>query len=132
MGWTVNDQEMAGVLALPGNRRYEYFVKRAAGHGELWALRGEDGWVVAEDDQRLQHFPVWPHPRYAQLCADDAWRDGTPVSIDVDEWVENWLPDLGRDGMRIAVFQTPNDEGVSVSPKRLKRDLADELSLFEY
>jgi len=30
---------------------------------------------------------------------------------------------------RVAVFQTPDDEGTSVSPERLKRDLERELSL---
>jgi hypothetical protein len=43
MGWEVNDQEFGAVLELRGNRRYEYFVKRAASHGELWGLHGNDG-----------------------------------------------------------------------------------------
>jgi hypothetical protein len=33
--------------------------------------------------------------------------------------------------MRIAVFQTPDDQGVGVGTERLKRDLEDELSQFE-
>ena len=54
-----------------------------------------------------------------------------PVAIDIDERVEAWLANLERDGMRVAVFQTPDDQGVSVSTERLKRDLTDELSQFE-
>jgi hypothetical protein len=33
--------------------------------------------------------------------------------------------------MRVAVFQTPEDQGVGVAPQRLKGDLEDELSQFE-
>lgn len=119
------------MLELPGNRRYEYFLKRAASHGELWGLQGDGGWVVAADDEGVPHFPVWPHPRFLEACATGPWATERPVSIDIDEWVEAWLANLERDGMRVAVFQTPDDQGVSVSTERLKRDLTDELSQFE-
>jgi Protein of unknown function (DUF2750) len=130
MGWEVNDEEFESVLALPANRRYDYLVKRAASHGELWGLRGEGGWVVSEDDEGNQHFPVWPHQRFAQALAEGLWEGEKPVSIDIDEWVDAWLPNLERDGMRVAVFQTPDDKGVGVSPERLKTDLEAELEQF--
>lgn len=130
MGWEVNDEEFESVVGLPANRRYEYLVKRAASHGELWGLSGEGGWVVAADDEGNQHFPVWPHQRFAQALAEGLWEGEKPVSIDIDEWVEAWLPNLERDGMRIAVFQTPDDKGVGVSPERFKTDLEAELEQF--
>ncbi len=131
MAWEVNDAEFESVLRLPGPRRYEYFVTRAASHGELWGLRAEDGWVVAEDDDREQHLPVWPHQRFVAALATGDWGDANAVAIDVDEWVEGWLPNLARDGMRVAVFQTPSDEGVSVAPERLSHDLETELEKFQ-
>jgi hypothetical protein len=131
MAWEVNDQEFRSVLELPGSRRYAYFVKRAASHGELWGLRGEGGWVVAEDDEAVPHFAVWPHPRFAEVCATGHWAGEKPEAIDIDDWVEAWLPNLERDRMRILVFQTPDERGVSVDSERLKRDLDDELSQFE-
>lgn len=131
VGWEVDDAEFESVLALPGPRRYEYFVKRAASHGQLWGLRSEDGWVVAEDDQGDQYLPVWPHQRFAEASATGGWNDAVPVAIDVDEWVQEWLSDLDRDGMRVAVFQTPADQGVGVSAERLKRDLEAELEQFD-
>ena len=35
-----------------------------------------------------------------------------------------------QDNLRLGVFQTPSDQGISVSPERLKHDLEAELSLF--
>jgi Protein of unknown function (DUF2750) len=60
MSWAVNDAEFEHVLALSAPRRYEYFIKRSAGHGELWGLHGDGGWVMAEDDDGRTLFPVWP------------------------------------------------------------------------
>jgi len=53
-----------------------------------------------------------------------------PAAVDIDRWVEEWLPDLDREGIRVAVFQTPDDQGVAVSPQRLKNDLDAELEQF--
>ena len=131
MTWKVNDEEFRSALLLPASRRYAYFVKKAASHGEVWGLRGEGGWVVAADNEEIQHFPVWPHARFAEACAEGPWAGEQSVAVDIDEWVEAWLPKLGEDGMRVAVFQTPEDQGVGVAPERLKRDLEDELAQFE-
>jgi hypothetical protein len=131
MSWEVGDAEFDSVLALPAGRRYEYFVKRACGHGQLWGLRAVDGWIVAEDDHAGQHFPVWPHPRFAEAVAAGPWADAVPTSIDIDDWVEAWLPELERAGLRIAVFQTPADNAVGVGPERLRHDLNAELEQFE-
>jgi hypothetical protein len=131
MGWEVDNEEFDSVLALPGIERYEYFVKRAASHGQLWGLRGDGGWVVAEDDDGNRHFPIWPHQRFAGACATGPWDGEMPVPIDVDEWVVGWLSQLEEDGMRVAVFQTPDDQGVGVAPGRLKRDLESQLAEFE-
>jgi Protein of unknown function (DUF2750) len=131
MTWEVNDEEFRSVLLLPAGRRYGYFLKRAAGHGEVWGLRGDGGWVVAADEEEMQHFPVWPHRRFAEACAEGPWAGEQSVAVDIDEWVEAWLPKLADDGMRVAVFQTPDDQGVGVTPERLKRDLEDELAQFE-
>ena len=119
------------MISLPGDRRYEYFIKRAAARSELWGLRSRDGWVVAEDDEGAQHLSVWPHARFAEACATDPWADAKATPIDVDEWILGWSPNLERDGLRVAVFQTPDDQGVSVSPSRLRADLEHEVSKFE-
>jgi hypothetical protein len=129
MGEKVNDQEFQAVLALPAQRRYRYFVKRVAARGELWSIHGDDGWVIAADDEEHPHLPVWSDRRFAEACIEGPWSDGQARSIDVDEWTEAWIPQLLRDEIRIAVFQTPSDEGVSVLPELFKLDLEAELNL---
>jgi hypothetical protein len=131
MGWEVNDEEFEAVLALPAPKRYAYFLKRVAAHGQLWGLQGAGGWVIAEDDDGNMHFPVWPHPRFATACAEREWKGEKAELIDIDEWVEGWSSKMTEDGLRVAVFQTPADQGIGVSPERLKHDLEGELSRFQ-
>ena len=130
MAWEVDEREFESVLALAAPRRYEYLVKRIASHGQLWGLRDSDGWVIAADEADAAHFPVWPHQRFAQALVAGPWATASPESIQIDEWVEEWLPDLDRDRIRVSVFQTPADEGVSVAPLRMQRDLIAELEQF--
>jgi hypothetical protein len=131
MSWQINDDELNNVLALPGPERYDYFVKRVASHGAIWGLTDAGGWVIGEDDEGTRHFPVSPHPRFATSCATGPWLGAEPEAIDIDDWVEAWLPKVREEGLLVAVFQTPDDQGVSVGADRLARDLEKELESFE-
>ena len=128
--WDVNEPEFDRCSSSPATNVTATSSSASQVTGSFWGLRGEGGWVVAEDDEAVPHFPVWPHSRFADACAADLWAEERPAAIDIDEWVEAWLSNLERDGLRVAVFQTPEDQGVSVSASRLKRDLEDELARF--
>jgi hypothetical protein len=70
-------------------------------------------------------------PALRRACAEGPWGGEKAVALDIGEWGEAWLPKLKDDGMRVAVFQTLDDDSVGVAPERLRRDLDDELSQFE-
>ena len=72
---------------------------------------------------------MWPHHRFAEACAIGAWAREPARPIDIDDWVEAWLPKLTEEGFRVAVFQTPQDEATDISPQRLKKDLERDLPL---
>jgi Protein of unknown function (DUF2750) len=55
--------------------------------------------------QRGRLGPLWPHPRFAEVCASGDWADARPASIDVDEWVVGWSANLERDGLRVPSFR---------------------------
>jgi hypothetical protein len=129
VAWQVGDEEFESVLALSANGRYEYFVKRAASHGEVWSLYTAEGWVVA-DAGGEPYLPVWPHPRFAETNAVEEWAGAEARAIDVDDFALAWTKSLEDDAMKIAVFPTPDAEGTSVSPARLRRDLERELEQF--
>jgi len=110
--------------------RYGYFVKRVADWQEVWGL-WNNGWALLGDDNNEDCFPVWPHPELAALYVTGDWAGYTPKSIEVHEWVEKWLPDLGREGRRIAVFPVEGQTCSIANSDRLKHDIEEELDKME-
>lgn len=131
MSWKMNDKEFQAVLLLPGKKRYEYFIKRVTDWEELWSLRDENGWVLMGDNEGNKLVPVWPHIRFAQANATGEWDGCSPKAIRLSMWLEYWIPGMLRDHRLVAVFPTPLNTGVVVSPERLRIDLEIELSLYE-
>ena len=130
MSWDPNQHEMESVLHLDGAERYTYFVKKVADQEKLWSL-WNDGWVLASDDRGRELIPVWPHQKYAALCAEDLWGGSVPKIIELEAWMGRWIAGAKRDARLIAVFPTREDRGVEVEPERLSADLELELKNYE-
>ena len=126
MSWNISDQEFESVLSLPGTKRYSYFVKKVADREEIWSLRNQDGWVLYADSVASDVVPVWPNERFAQACAEGEWQDCQPAVIELSAWMERWIPGMARDKRKVAVFATPQDEGIVVDPDKLYADLSEE------
>lgn len=129
MAWELREMEMAAVSALGAAERYTYFVKKVADESRLWSL-WNDGWILAADDSGHQIVPVWPHQNFAALCANDEWSGYTAKEIDLETWMERWLPGIEGDNRLIAIFPTPDDKGIVVDSKYLAADLEEELERY--
>lgn len=131
MTWDLRPEEFEAVLRLPAPERYAYFVKRCGDWEEVWGLRDDRGLVTAEDEGGQVFMPIWPHAEYARACALDGWENAEPASIELDEWVEKWLPELETKRQSVSVFPVPAGNGVAAEPGRLRGDLQAEVELYE-
>lgn len=131
MSWIPTEKEIEAVLSLEASKRYEHWIKRVADQQEVWSLWQEGGWALAGDDAGRQFVPVWPHSRYATVCAEGVWAGYQPKAIPLDAWLDRWIPGMERDQRLVAVFPTPKDKGVPRDPRELERDLREELSNYE-
>src|SRR5687767_2703594 len=95
----INANEIDAVLALPAPKRYEYGIKIIADWGEVWSLKDKNGWVASQSSSGKSQFSIWPHPVYAQLCANNAWADNVPEKIDLELWLSEWLPNMEKKDM---------------------------------
>jgi len=127
MSWTPNETEIEAVLSLDAPKRYEHWIKRVADQEVVWSLWQERGWALASNGAGRQLVPVWPHSKYAALCAVGVWVDCQPKAITLDVWLARWIPGMERDQQLVAVFPTTKEKGVCVDPKRLETDLRNEL-----
>jgi hypothetical protein len=131
MTYILNAKHVENVLKLQAPGRYDYFIKRIADWGEIWALRTDDGWTIARDDEEREIFPVWPHRLFAELCAHGEWSDSTPTRISLSEWLESWIPELIANKRLVGVFPLPEGVGIPVDPEQIGGDLREELSRIE-
>jgi hypothetical protein len=124
MSWEIGEDEVRELLALPAGDRTVNFFQLLADWEEAWGLQDEDGWVVSRETDTL---PLWPHPAFAEACARGAWDGALPQRIPLDDLLVDLLPLLAGDGLRVAVFPTPDDPGLILTPvetgERLEREL---------
>ena len=125
----LNPKQIETVLALDGPRRYEHFIKQVADSEQVWGLyRG--GWALASTDEGLPVFPLWPAKEYAELCQQNDWVECEPLSIPLDELIEELFPDLENDGVLIGVFYNSTGDSVIRPVSQLLEDLNNELEKY--
>jgi hypothetical protein len=122
----VSPNQMKAVLALPGIKRFEHFIKVIADWEEVWGLY-QDGWALAAADDGTRVFPLWPAKEYALVCAAKEWTGYEPRSISLSDFREVLLPKLKLDDVLPGVFFTPTSKGVTISADELKSALESEL-----
>jgi hypothetical protein len=122
----INKKQIEAVITLPGQKRYNSFIKIVADWEEVWGLY-QNGWALAATDDGKQVFPVWPAKEYAQLCTDKEWASYYPQSFSLEDFMGELLPNLKNDGVLPGVFYTPSDNGVTPTVDQLLADLNKEL-----
>jgi len=127
----LSERRFAAVSRLGADERFAQFLNRVADRETAWGLRDEAGWVAATDSEGHSSFPLWPHPRFAAACANDEWAGNVPASIDVHEFVEEWLPAMASDHVLLAVFPIPGLRGVIVPATELAAVLRQALAAYE-
>lgn len=129
MVWHPSENEISSVQQLNADDRYAYLLKKVADQETIWSL-WSNGWALASNDSGREAVPIWPHPTYAAACAKDEWQGYEPKQIELDAWMERWLPGIKRDGRLVAVFPSPNDKGVVVEADFLAQNLEAELEKY--
>jgi hypothetical protein len=118
------------ILKMSEDERYDYFIRKVADFEQIWGLN-DDGWALLGDDDGNQILPLWPEKEFAELCAVNEWKKHKAEAIDLDSFIEKWIPGMTNDKTKINIFLTPNAKGTVISPVDLYSDLQDELEQYE-
>lgn len=125
----ISPKQLTAVIALPGNERYKHFIKSVADWQQVWGLY-QDGWALAATDDGTAVFPLWSAKEYAEICAVNEWQGYQSQSFNLDELLNELLPNLEADGVLPGVFFTPESKGVTSSVPQLKNDIEVELQKY--
>lgn len=125
----MNPKEFESVLKQPPNIRYKYFIKKVADSEEVWGLY-DGGWATADDGEGNMCIPFFPRKEFAQNCAVEEWSSYQPESIDLHEFIEDWLSGMKKDKVKASIFPNNTDTAI-VKIDILLRDLNTELEKYE-
>ena len=123
MSWQLTNEEKAEVVALSPEARYEYFVQKTITYGKIWSLRNEEGWVLGETVDDLEAIPVWPHPEFALACATGPWAGHEAAPIELEAFLERFVPGMMDDGRVLAVFEVPGQTAFVIAPDEVGDEL---------
>lgn len=115
MSYELTETERNAALQLNADYRFDHFISKLVEHEELFVLTDEHGvmMLTTEDEDCI---PVWPHPEYAQAWAEGEWAECKPQSITLKVWLERWVEGMEQDELCVAVFPTPDQEGIVLEP----------------
>ena len=82
-------RQIAEVIALSPELRYNYFIAYVADKRQVWSLRNAEGWVAFAPDDNASYMPVWPHSAFAAAYLSDTATDYVPTAIELDEWMDS-------------------------------------------
>lgn len=123
-------KKIENIVKMTEDERYDYFIRKVADFEQVWGLN-DNGWALLGDDDGNQILPLWPEREFAELCAVDQWKNYKPESIELDNFLEKWIPGMINDKTLINIFLTPDAKGTVVSPPTLESDLQDELEQYQ-
>ncbi|TRY32582.1 DUF2750 domain-containing protein [Aliiglaciecola sp. M165] len=105
----LSSDEFVEISKLQPEERFDYALTAMVENRELWGLFGENGWLLlqAEEDACV---PIWPHESFAKAWEKDDFPDCTPKKIDLDAWLNQWLPGMQKNGTLVLVFPIGDDE----------------------
>ena len=125
----MNSHKIENVLKMSKEDKYSYFISKVSDFEEVWGLYNE-GWAVLGNNEKEDILPFWPEREFAIIAADELWKDYSPKSIDLSDFIEKYLVGMCSDGIKANVFYNSIDNGVVVNPLRLKEDI--ELEMVQY
>lgn len=125
----MNEKEFNAVIKLPANVRYEYFIKKVVDYETVWGLY-DDGWAVQEDDNGNKLLPFWPKKAFAEYCSVGEWANYSTESIELYDFIQEFLPLLLKEGYKPSIFHNNIDSAV-LEIQTLITDLKAELEKYE-
>lgn len=108
-------KDMNEILQMPAEKRHAYLLTQVTLNKQIWILTDEHGCVMLNSDDE-DCVPIWPAQEFADYWATGDWAACTPKAIPLQDWFDRWTDGLEGDGVCIAVFPNPDEEGIVIFP----------------
>lgn len=99
-------------------------------NGCVWGLQDADGnWslVSSIDNDSLDVIPFWSAEGLAQALCTGYWDVYKPVAIELEEFLDDWLPGMHSDVLMVGINWNTELEGQEMEPLDLLEEFEAEL-----
>lgn len=106
---------------------YALFIEEIKFNGELWSLESDEGWVVVDSQEfaDAEVMPFWSDKEDALAHCIDEWADYQVGLVNIEDFVQDWLPELDKDGVLIGPNWTVNLEGLELEAVQVAEAIAE-------
>lgn len=100
---------------------YQLFVDEILEQGEVWGIVQDDGWAIcdAQEDNAKTVIPFWSSSELAAVHCSGEWQEYRPEKIDLQDFVEEWLPGMKKDLVLLGPNWNNEMEGLEIDPSEL-------------
>lgn len=108
---------------------YERLIEDIAAEGGAWLLFNEDDGIVMVDAEEEDEgiIPVWDSYEKAYAMCCDEWEDCSPDFVSVIACLEELLPSLDEDGIKLLLTMNEEMGGLTISAADFAKDLEEAL-----
>ena len=106
------------------------FVVEAIESGVVWGLATSEGdWALVDSERstEVEVMPLWSDRRLAEALCNGEWAVYAPVAIDLEEFLDDWLPGLHGDVVLVGVNWDEELVGEEYEPLDLSEELEADL-----
>ena len=99
-------------------------------NGSVWGLQDAEGnWslVSSIDNDSIDVIPFWSAEGLAQALCNGDWEVYKPVAIELEEFLDDWLPGMHADVLMVGINWNTDLEGQEMEPLDLLEEFEAEL-----
>ena len=99
-------------------------------NGCVWGLQDTaENWALvgSTDNDSIDVIPFWSNQQFAEALCTGELDIYTPVAIEMEEFLDDWLPGMHSDVLMVGVNWTPDLEGQEMEPLDLLEEFEAEL-----
>jgi hypothetical protein len=98
--------------------------------GCIWGLQdGNGNWalVTSSDHDDIDVIPFWSGKALAEALCNGDWDVYTPVAIEIEEFLDDWLPGMHSDVLLVGINWSVDLTGDEIEPLDLLEEFETEL-----
>ncbi|MGB5833665.1 MAG: DUF2750 domain-containing protein [Thiohalocapsa sp.] len=102
-------------------RDLDAFVTRALETGRVWGIKSDQGWAICPSNEYedASVYPFWSEEANARIHCADAWVGCVVAPIELDNFLEDWLPGMHGDDALVGPDWNADLTGLELEPMEL-------------